>query len=352
MSSCTKRLKKLSTNSHGATTWKAPSNIALVKYWGKKDIQIPCNPSVSFTLKNCYTKTSLKWEASSSDEKGFQYTFLFEGEETPSFHGKIDQFFEKLMDYIPEIKDYRFEISSENSFPHSAGIASSASAMAALSLCLVSFERDMGLDLTEDQFFNRASFFARLGSGSACRSLYPEVACWGESEVIGNNLFALPLAQKLNEIFKNYQDSVVIVDSGVKSVSSRAGHALMNDHPFAMTRFEQASLNYRKCLEILEKGDLESFIGLVENEALTLHAMMMTSKENYMLMKPGTLDVIEKLRLFRSETNIPVCFTLDAGPNVHILYPKRNEEAVKTWISENISFKVIHDELGEGPINL
>ncbi|MCP4913016.1 MAG: diphosphomevalonate decarboxylase [Oligoflexia bacterium] len=352
MSSCTKRLKKLSLDSIGQASWQAPSNIALVKYWGKKEVQIPCNPSVSFTLKNCHTKTSIEWKPRKATIDNFQYSFLFEGKEAPDFHSKIDQFFEKLIEFIPELHSYEFKISSENSFPHSAGIASSASAMAALSLCLVSFEREMGLDLSEDQFYNRASFFARLGSGSACRSLYPEVACWGESEVIGNDLFALPFSQQLNEVFRNYQDSVVIVDSGVKSVSSRAGHALMNDHPFAMTRFEQASLNYRKCLEILKVGDLNSFINLVENEALTLHAMMMTSRENYMLMKPGTLEVIEKLRLYRSESNIPLCFTLDAGPNVHILYPKKHEEAVKKWISENISFKVIHDELGEGPINL
>ena len=115
-------------------SWKAPSNIALVKYWGKLKGQIPANPSVSFTLTNCYTETSVYFEKLENPSKDFQFDFFFEGNPKPSFHPKIVTFFERIYEYQPFLKDYYLRIDSYNSFPHSSGIASSASAMAALAL--------------------------------------------------------------------------------------------------------------------------------------------------------------------------------------------------------------------------
>tara|TARA_R110002072_G_scaffold276051_1_gene437556 strand:+ start:310899 stop:311957 length:1059 start_codon:yes stop_codon:yes gene_type:complete len=348
MNSCTKRLKKLDITKSGSSSWRAPSNIALVKYWGKKEVQIPCNPSVSFTLKNCFSETSLEW--SPKEEGSLTYEFMFEGQSKKSFHSKLDQFFEKIIDYIPELNHYHFIINSKNSFPHSAGIASSASAMAALALNLVSFERSLGLDLNEEEFIQRSSFLARIGSGSASRSLFAEVACWGDHPTFGNDHYALSFSNELHSNFKNYRDSIVIVDDQEKAVSSRVGHALMNNHPFANERFTQAHANYSLCLSALKSGDTNSFIKIVEAEALSLHAMMMTSSESYMLMRPGTLQIIEEVRKFREQTSIPICFTLDAGPNVHILYPSDNLDVVMKWFNDKVkNFKVIHDELGNGP---
>ena len=108
-------------------SFKAPSNIALVKYWGKKGEQLPANPSVSFTLTNCFTETSIQYEHRSTlplaSTEDFSFNFSFEGQPKPSFHPKINTFFQRIAPYLPFLKDYHFSIASHNSFPHSSGIA-------------------------------------------------------------------------------------------------------------------------------------------------------------------------------------------------------------------------------------
>ncbi|HRA72948.1 MAG TPA: diphosphomevalonate decarboxylase, partial [Flavobacterium sp.] len=121
----------------GNFQWSSPSNIALVKYWGKKNKQIPANPSVSFTLNNCKTITKLAFAKNTSSalsvtDSGFSFDLLFEGKTKEDFKPKIQQFFERVLVYLPFLKDYHFTIDTQNTFPHSSGIASSASGMAAL----------------------------------------------------------------------------------------------------------------------------------------------------------------------------------------------------------------------------
>jgi diphosphomevalonate decarboxylase len=110
----------------------------------------------------------------------------------------------------------------------------------------------------------------------------------------------------------------------------------MHNHPFANERFQQAHKNLSKLKEILKSGDVNSFIQLVESEALTLHAMMMTSMPYFILMKPNTLEIINAIWNFRKATNIPVCFTLDAGANVHILYPENVKSKVLKFIQSDL----------------
>jgi diphosphomevalonate decarboxylase len=107
--------------------------------------------------------------------------------------------------------------------------------------------------------------------------------------------------------------------------------------------------------DVLKAGDYAEFIHIAESEALTLHAMMMTSMDYYLLMKPGTLMAIERLFDFRQETGIPVCFTLDAGPNVHILYPEAYKDKVEDFIMNELKDtykKVIFDQQGSGPVSV
>ena len=110
----------------------------------------------------------------------------------------------------------------------------------------------------------------------------------------------------------------------------------MEGHPFARSRFDQARKHLQSLKSILAEGDLEGFTELVETEALSLHAMMMSGSPSYLLMKPGTLSVIEAIRAFRRETGLPLCFTLDAGANVHLLYPKANADQVYPFIREHL----------------
>ncbi|AVR44467.1 diphosphomevalonate decarboxylase [Christiangramia fulva] len=339
----------------GEITWQSPSNIALVKYWGKKQNQIPANPSISFTLSNCHSTTTLKFAEKEEASKNFDFSFYFEGKKKEEFRPKIQQFFERIENYCPYIKEYRFEIHSENSFPHSSGIASSASGMSALALCLMSLEKQIYPDTSEEFFRKKASFLARLGSGSACRSIEGGLVVWGEHPEIENssNLFGISYPYEVAPVFKTYKDTILLVDKGEKTVSSTVGHDLMHGHPYADSRFDQANENLRKLKQILKSGDLEEFIKIVESEALSLHAMMMSSLPYFILMKPNTLEIINRIWEYRKSKNIPVCFTLDAGANVHLLYPQENESQVLEFIkNELVAYcqkgHYICDEVGIG----
>ncbi|MBV7269516.1 diphosphomevalonate decarboxylase [Winogradskyella luteola] len=321
---------------NGHVKWSSPSNIALIKYWGKREHQIPENPSISFTLSNCKTITEVTY--TKKGDKDFSFDVYFEGEKNEAFKPKIQTFFERIESYMPFLRDYHFKIETSNTFPHSSGIASSASGMSALALCLMSIEEDLGIDYADDYFNKKASFLARLGSGSACRSVEGELVVWGQNESTeSSDLYGVKFQGDVHSNFKNYQDTILLVDKGEKQVSSTVGHKLMFGHPFAKERFAQAHSNLAKLKDILASGDLKAFIKIVESEALTLHAMMMTSMPYFILMKSNTLQIINELWNYRAENDSNVCFTLDAGANVHVLYPADEKEAVLNFIKKELT---------------
>ncbi len=339
----------------GKTSWRSPSNIALVKYWGKLANQIPANPSISFTLNTAETITSLDYKLRKKGSEGFSFDLRFEGKPKDDFKPKIETFFHRIATYLPFLTQYHFEIDTHNSFPHSSGIASSASSMAALSLCLMELELALYPEMDENYFFKKASFLARLGSGSACRSIKGPIVEWGHHKGINNSsdLFGTLYKGEVHAVFQNYQDTILLVDKGEKKVSSTAGHALMHNHPFARERFAQAHENITRLTSVFKDGDLDLFIQVVESEALTLHAMMMTSLPYFILMKPQTLVIIEKIWAYRTATQIPVCFTLDAGANVHVLYPERDRDKVLQFIKNELvayceNGQYICDQIGYG----
>ena len=143
------------------------------------------------------------------------------------------------------------------------------------------------------------------------------------------------------------------IAKGEKQVSSTVGHQLMHNHPFAEQRFQQANNNISRISKALQNGDLKTFIEIVESEALTLHAMMMTSNPYFILMKPNTLEIINSIWKFREETKSNICFTLDAGANVHVLFPAKEKEIVNKFIKSNLTQfcqenHYICDSIGEG----
>ncbi len=348
-------LKNYSKNlESGQFEWSAPSNIALVKYWGKKENQIPANPSISFTLKNCKTITKLSFSKKVADGK-ISFDLLFEGKPKEDFKPKIEKFFERIVQYCPFLTDFHFIIDTQNTFPHSSGIASSASGMAALAINIMSLEKELNPEIKDYYFYAKASFLARLGSGSACRSIKGKIVAWGKHQEIdgSSDLFGVEFNTSIHLNFNNYQDTILLVDKAEKQVSSTIGHDLMHNHPYAERRFEQAHENLSKLKKVLQNGNLIDFIAIVESEALTLHAMMMTSMPYFILMKPKTLEIINKIWKFRTETKIPVCFTLDAGSNVHVLYPENVTVEVLQFIKAELvgycqNGQYICDEIGVG----
>ncbi len=227
--------------------------------------------------------------------------------------------------------------------------------MSALSLCIMSLEKE--LTLIDDEFFyKKASFISRIGSGSACRSIYGGINFWGTHSdfSFGSDLYSTQISKSISSKFHNYRDAILIIDEGKKEVSSSVGHELMNDNPFSQIRFKLAKNNISNLMSILESGNLNEFCNLVESEALMLHSLMMSSTPSYVLMKPATLSVINLIREFRKDSNIPVCFTLDAGANVHILFPENFSQEVINFIKKRLSVfcvkqKYILDFMGKGP---
>jgi diphosphomevalonate decarboxylase len=332
------------------TTWQSPSNIAIVKYWGKREVQEPVNPSISFSLSEALTKTKVSLRP--ADQGGF--LFLLDGKEIPGFDKKIRKFLELVQVRLPLIRNHFLKIESTNTFPHSTGIASSASSMSALAFCLADLQQKINgknpLDITE------VSSLARLGSGSAARSVYGGWNLWGRLSEIPESAdnYAVPVPVSVAPVFQSFHDDILIVNSNTKPVSSSAGHTLMNNHPYRAGRISQAHQNTLTILKHLETGNLEGFIELTESEALSLHALMMSSSASYTLLQPNSLLLIEKIREYRKTKDIPVSFTMDAGPNIHLLYPHEFSEEIKKWQEQQLKplceeGRIIRDFVGKGP---
>lgn len=350
-----------------AAAWRSPSNIALVKYWGKYGLQLPRNPSISLTLSKAFTDTYIDLYPRSDNSDGVQMRFFYEGEINTKFGARIQKFLEQdhIQRRLPWLTDFDIIIESINSFPHSVGIASSASAMSALALGLTDISWKTGhLKLeglnsfkqlhSHPDFLRASSELARLASGSASRSVYPIAAIWGESNG-GSNEYAVPAAQLIDSTFHSMHDAILIIDSAPKSVSSSAGHGLMEDNPFAQPRYNQADQHMDTLMNHMKNGDLAKAGAIIETEALTLHALMMQS--GYILLKPGSLSVIEMIRQKRNETGWQMYFTIDAGPNIHLLYPDNIADEVKAFIQSDLATfceneKVIFDQVGSGPLNI
>jgi diphosphomevalonate decarboxylase len=215
--------------------------------------------------------------------------------------------------------------------------------MSALVMALCRIEQKICLEnqlslLSEADFRQKASFFSRLASGSACRSVYPSWTVWGKTSEAAESSdeYAVPLSLPIHSDFHSLHDTILIVSTEEKDVSSRAGHGLMNGNPFAEARYRQANENLGRLLKAMQSADWNTFIEIIENEALTLHALMMASYPSFVLLKPNSLALIEKIRAFRKETNITVGFTIDAGPNIHLIYPQFVQKEIQSWIENDL----------------
>ena len=346
--------------SEGKIIWRSPSNIALVKYWGKKPVQLPQNPSISFTLNNAVTTMEWHYKRKEKPSKAIQLDFIFNDapETSDKFKTKLQKFLESVLPDFPFLNQYALTIRSSNTFPHSAGIASSASSMSALVLCLCSMETHVLKTPHHEtqKFMRRASNFARLASGSACRSLFSEMGFWGRDKNVkgSSDKYAIGFATHVAPVFKTFRDAILIVSTAEKKVSSRAGHALLEGNVFAPARYKQARANMQILLEGLKSGDVNTVGRICEDEAMTLHALMMTSSPTFTLLHPNTLHITEAVKNWRNETGVPLYYTIDAGPNVHLLYPEVNETRVRVFIDKTLrqyceNNTVIFDKVGSGP---
>ena len=337
--------------------WRAPSNIALVKYWGKRDNQLPENGSLSITLEKSTTTTFLSFCKKGVENRDISLKYYFHNEQVLPFEKKTALLLNKLVSEMSFLIDYELIFHSENNFPHSTGIASSASSMGALALCLVSMEEIITkIKLSKEDFFRRASYIARLGSGSASRSVYGGLVSWGKSESIleSSDQYATPFPLHEGSRLKTVMDIILIVSAQEKSVSSSRGHALMNVHPYREARKTQANNNLTEITQAIRNDDYQSIASIAENEALSLHALLMTSGSDGLLLKPNTLNIIEEIKRFRERSGLDLFFTIDAGPNVHLIYYLDQRDQVLEFVNQTLSQyceggKWIDDQIGNGP---
>jgi diphosphomevalonate decarboxylase len=334
------------------SSWRSPSNIALVKYWGKKGNQLPANPSLSLTLSAAHTETTVK----AIPEHPSKGIISLNDDPNHPFIPKLLPLLEFLISRIPTLGQFGYEIQTTNTFPHSTGIASSASGLSALSLCLLDIACTVHSVVAEKcHMVKLASYTSRLGSGSACRSVIPGYSVWGETGLVSgsSDYFAVDINNMIHPDFNGMKDAILVVSSAKKSMASTAGHRQMNLHPFAQARIAQANMNLQNILESLQSGDFQKLSLYAENEALSLHALMMSAESGTILMAPGTIEMIKKIRKARKD-GLNIFFTLDAGPNIHMLYPAAIATEVKQYVENELTplceeNRVIFDQEGNGP---
>ena len=197
-------------------------------------------------------------------------------------------------------------------------------------------------NLPAPELERKISSLARLGSGSAARSVYGGWVSWGQA----SQEWASPLKSNLL-----LRDAIAVVSSEEKAISSSRGHQLMQEHLFKDVRLQQARQNFQQAYEFIAKDDFAGLGQVIEDEALMLHALMMTSNPNYILLQPNSLAIINKVRGLREKENRQIYFTIDAGPNIHLLYELKNAQELDAWVTREIAplcenEKIIFDQTG------
>lgn len=283
----------------------AHPNIALIKYWGNLDDEwnVPSTGSISMTLGEVATRVQLIAKDGTVGD-----VLIIDGElASESAHERVRQF----MDHVRRISGKKIysRIDSTSNFPRGSGIASSAAAFAALALASA---KVFGLP-TDPQELSR---LARLGSGSACRSIYGGFVEWigGQDH---QSSYAIQIAPPNHW---DLVDCIAVVSSEHKAISSREGHRLAKSSPLQTCRIESAPQRLDQCRQAILERDFEQLAAVVELDSNLMHGVMMTSQPPLFYWQSETLVIMEEVRRWRNQ-GLPVCYTIDAGPNVHILTP-------------------------------
>jgi diphosphomevalonate decarboxylase len=297
-------------------TWKATaqafSNIAFIKYWGNRDeaLRLPANGSISMNLDGLTTRTTVEF----SPDFAADSAILDDREMTGSGLERISHHLEHVRKMAQV--DYRARVQSENNFPSGAGIASSASAFAALSLASTTA---LGVQLSERDL----SKLARLGSGSASRSVPGGFVEWYAGATHDDSYAATIFPAEHWAL----TDVIAVVSKGHKRTGSTEGHALAGTSVLQQARVDAAPERIKQCKDALTRRDFEALAEVVERDSNIMHAVMMTSVPPLFYWQPETLAIMEAVREWRSE-GIQVLYTIDAGPNVHCICAPEHAQTV------------------------
>jgi diphosphomevalonate decarboxylase len=313
-----------STQTSSATALAHP-NIAFIKYWGNRNdsLRLPANGSISMNLEGLETRTTVMFSDLLKDD------LLTINGQPVSGTGllRVSAFIDLVRQMAGVNK--ATEVNSASNFPLEAGIASSASAFAALALAAT---KAAGLDLSEADL----SRLARRGSGSACRSIPGGFVEWqvGSGEV---DSYAVSIAPPEHWALA---DCIAVISNDIKSTGSTQGHALARTSPFQRSRVEDAPRRLEICRKAIQQRDFATLAEIVEQDSNMMHAVMMTSRPPLFYWQAATLSVMQSIRAAR-EKGLPACYTIDAGPNVHVITEAAQVEQVTDLLSNLTSVREV-----------
>ena len=288
-----------------SATATAHPNIALIKYWGNRDetLRVPVNSSLSMNLDGLVTRTTVSFHLNLPAD-----TLELNGSPAePAALARVSNFLDRVR--VLAGSSLHAMVVSQNNFPTGAGIASSAAAFAALSLAS---SRALGLELAEKDL----SRLARLGSGSACRSVPGGFVEWNAGTGDGDSYaFSATSPQQWDLV-----DCISVVAGGHKSVGSTEGHALAGTSPLQAARVADAPRRLELARRALLERNFHALAEIVEQDSSMMHAVMMTSSPPLYYWEPPSLAIMKFVQAWRKD-GLPCCFTLDAGANVHVICP-------------------------------
>lgn len=293
----------------------SPSNVAFIKYWGRKDegLRLPANGSISMNLSNLQSTTTVEFDPGlKSDE------IIINGEKESA---------EKVSKHLDRIRkpakiQEKARVVSKNTFPRGTGLSSSASGFAALTLAAA---KAAGLKLSEKEL----SILARQGSGSACRSIPDGFVEWLDGET-SETSYAYSI---FSPDYWDIADVVVILTEKQKDVSTTEGQKRVVSSPFYPVRLAHMNDRIRRIKEAMERKDFASFGEIAEAEALELHAIMLTSYPSLIYWYPETITIMKAVKKWRAE-GLEAYFTLNTGQNVHLICKQKDAERVMKLVRE------------------
>ena len=317
----------------GKTTVKASSDIALVKYWGKKDeiLRLPENGSISMILSGLDTVTTVEF-----DEKLKQDEVIIQGESEEGEAGRVVKHLERIRDLAGQ-KTFA-KVVSQNTFPKGTGLSSSGSGFAALTIAAT---KAIGMELSEKEM----SILARQGSGTACRCVCGGIVEWkdGDTSETSYSESIFPAG------YFDIRDVVAVVDEGKKLISSTQGHALANTSPFYQVRLSTIRAKIELVRKALRERNFDDLGKLIESEALEFHSILLTSQPSMIAWYPGSVEVMLAVQAMRRE-GIKAYFTINTGFNVHVLTLPEFETQVKEKLSKlSLVINTISAKVGEKP---
>jgi diphosphomevalonate decarboxylase len=369
----------------GKATASAPANIAFIKYWGARDLDraLPLNPSISMTLTRCRSRTTVEVLPGPGDDEVLVAGGRDDGSNkaavrrlpenpgmdpdtraptadragdvgvspgaTPVLRPADAGFAARVRHHLDEIRRWAgldpgataFRVATVNSFPAAAGLASSASGFAALTVATLAA---LGREATPAEL---SSLARRSGSGSAARSVLGGYVEWpGPESADPDDPVAAVLAPAAHW---DLRDLIAIVETGAKEVSSLAGHRRAPTSPYFGRRLEALPHRLAAVRRAILDRDFATLGPLIEEEAIDLHLIAMSSRPPIFYWKPATLEVLAALRTLRRE-GVPAWATIDAGANVHSICTPDAEAAVAARLAATPGvLDVIRDRVGEGP---